>query len=225
MNWRHAAAELALIVLGVTIALAASSWYEGRQRHQDEVALLSEIRTTLAEDLAGVSAGYETIRRVSRDLGTLEELLDGDTFDWGDADHRRLLSSLERFTQVVFRTGPFETLKARGLDLVSNQPLRVALTSLYDDELPTLQLSAEIDQRLSRDRVLPYLLDNFELTAEGWTPIPGRLQTARSVGITLARYRSGTLVTYFLPSFERAIALINSALAEIDSELDDIGIS
>jgi hypothetical protein len=39
-NWRYAVGEVVLIVVGVTIGLAASSWYEGRQERRDELLVL-----------------------------------------------------------------------------------------------------------------------------------------------------------------------------------------
>ena len=218
MNWRHAAAELVLIVLGVTIALAASSWYEGRQRLRDETALLEELSGTLSEDLEGVSAALNTMRGVNQDMRTLVELFESDEFDPEDREHRRLIGSLARFTQVRIRTGPFETLKARGLDLVSSRTLRVRLMSLYDDEFPILQEQTEIDQRLSREWILPYQVEHFDLKQEGWLLKPQHLQEARTMGATLGRYRYQTLERFYLPAFERNVALMTDALAEIEAE-------
>ena len=39
-NWKDALGEVVLIVIGVTIALAANSWYEDRQERRDEVLVL-----------------------------------------------------------------------------------------------------------------------------------------------------------------------------------------
>ena len=113
------------------------------------------------------------------------------------------MRSLGRFTQVMIRYGPFEILKARGLGLISNQSLRVSLTSLYEDQLTELQSNTEIDRRLSRDRILPFQLDHFEIDEQGnWVLRQGEAE-ARSLGTTLARYRAQTLVRFYLPSFER----------------------
>ena len=50
-NWRYAIGEVVLIVVGVSIALAASSWYENRQLRGDEFAALAQLQATLREDL------------------------------------------------------------------------------------------------------------------------------------------------------------------------------
>jgi hypothetical protein len=51
MNWRNAIGEVLLIVIGVSIALAANSWYEDRQKREEERAILAQIRQTLELDL------------------------------------------------------------------------------------------------------------------------------------------------------------------------------
>ena len=124
-----------------------------------------------------------------------------------------------RFTQLRVRYGPFETLKARGVDLISSQSLRISLTTLYEDELPRLQSAADLDQRLSRDRILPFLLDHFELDENNnWLLRRGEAE-ARSLGVSIARYRAQTLDRFYLRYYREAIEMINVTLAEIDREL------
>ncbi len=46
---------------------------------------------------------------------------------------------------------------------------------------------------------------------------------ARSLGLTLARYRSNSLVRFFLPSFETTSELMKKTLDEIDADLRALG--
>ena len=63
------------------------------------------------------------------------------------------------------------------------------------------------------------MLEHFDLdAANNWIARPGVPQ-ARSLGVTLARYRSQTLVRFYLPSFAITMALMRETLAEIDAEL------
>jgi hypothetical protein len=54
-NWRYAIGEILLIVVDVSIALAASSWYEGRLERRNEVMVLQQLRQTLSEDLEDIN--------------------------------------------------------------------------------------------------------------------------------------------------------------------------
>ncbi len=136
-----------------------------------------------------------------------------------DPDHQAGMQALMRFTHLNLRFGPFETLKVRGLDLISDRDLRVALTSLYEDRLPALIENADIDQRLSRDRILPFMLEHFELDEDMNWLLAGDEPEARSGGATLARYREETLVRFYLRSYVDAITLMEETLARIDEVL------
>lgn len=67
-NWRYAVGEVFLIVVGVTIALAASSWYEERQERRDQVLVLQQLRQTLSEDLQDINMKWEVTRQRERNL-------------------------------------------------------------------------------------------------------------------------------------------------------------
>jgi hypothetical protein len=69
MNWAYALGEVLLIVVGVSIALAASSWYNNWKDRLDEHMFISRLHedTQLAEDL--------TSRLRDRRLDTLQSLI------------------------------------------------------------------------------------------------------------------------------------------------------
>jgi len=87
-NWRYALGEIFLIVVGVTIALAASSWYEGRKDRIDEQLFISRLHEDiqLAEEL--------TSRVRDRRLGLLKSLIDASDVIYGRAG-RKILNDIE----------------------------------------------------------------------------------------------------------------------------------
>lgn len=69
LDWKHALGEVALIVIGVTIAMAAGSWYEDRLDMKDEQLFLSRLHNDLA-------FGDELASRVrDRRVNTLDTLI------------------------------------------------------------------------------------------------------------------------------------------------------
>ena len=215
--WLRVFVEGVVIVVSILLAFGLQAWWDGVQLRQDERALLTELRTTLGEDLAGVVQAFDTITVVSENLSVAAERFESGDLRSIDREHQDAMASLGRFTQVMIRYGSFETLKARGLGLISNQSLRTSLTSLYEDLLTELQSNTEINQRLSRDHILPFWLDHFEMDEHGnWLLRQGEAE-ARSIGMTLARYRAQSLVRFYLPSFEQVIELMNQTLAEIEN--------
>ncbi len=70
MNWKYAFGEVLLIVVGVSIALAASSWYENRQLRGVEISALAQLQATLREDLDRITGRYDTIGRVNQGIAS-----------------------------------------------------------------------------------------------------------------------------------------------------------
>jgi hypothetical protein len=217
-NWRYTIGEVVLIVVGVSIALAASSWYETRQLRGDEYAALQQLQVTLGEDLDRITIAKDTIIRVNQRIESFVEHVQEGQLEQGEITTG--IKSIGRFVTLNLRYGPYETLKARGIGLISDRSLRVKITSLYEDEIPSMVENSQIDRRLSRDRVLPFVLEWFWLDASGdWVPKEAPAAKWHNDLVTLGRYRAGTLTEFYLPSFERTIELMREVLAEIDAEL------
>lgn len=70
-DWKYAIGEVALIVIGITIALAANSWYEGQKDLRDERVLLRQMHQTLKEDLEELSQRSVTMQQVEREIAAL----------------------------------------------------------------------------------------------------------------------------------------------------------
>jgi hypothetical protein len=217
-NWKHALGEIMLIVVGVSIALAASSWYENRQLRVDEIAALAQLQATLREDLDKITIQYDTMGRVNQGIASFVEHVE--TGQLKQAEITAGIDSIQRFVTLTLRYGPYESLKARGMDLISDESLRVKITSLYEDEILNLVEDSLIDRRLVRDRQLPSILKSFWLDASAdWILKETSAASWQRDLATLGRYRARTLNGYYLPSFERTMSLMREVLAEIEAEL------
>ena len=75
-NWRYAVGEVVLIVVGVTIALAGTSWYEGRQERRDEILVLQQLRQTLSEDIVEIESIWESTRQREQNIMALLDHLE-----------------------------------------------------------------------------------------------------------------------------------------------------
>ena len=218
VNWKYGIGEIFLIVAGVSIALAASSWYENRQLRNDEFAALAQLKATLTDDLESLAIQYDTLANVNQGILSFVEQIEN-----GEIEQAQITNGVRftgRFLTLNLRYGPYETLKARGLGLVSDESLRLKITSLYEDEIPNLVEDSVIDRHLSRDRVLPSILEWFRLDAsDDWILRDTAGTEWRSELVTLARYRAGTLTGFYLPSFERTMNLMKEVSAEIEAEL------
>ncbi len=218
-NWKYAIGEVALIVVGITIALAANSWYVERKDLRDERVLLQQMQQTLREDLEELSRRSMIMQQVEQDVAALlNHLEEGKPYsdDLGEYFH-----SLDRFSGVRMRLAPFEALKARGLELISNDSLRMQLISLYEDEFPELKNSNNFSRIFAQETVVPYLMMNFrQVDSLDWIPYDYEQVRLDGYLANMCRSRLSRLRNFVLPNFESTTATISEILVAIEQELD-----
>lgn len=136
LDWRAAAGEVALVVVGVLIALAVDAWWEGRGDRERERAylrqLLSDVRATEERLEESISRDSVTVARVTRFM------------DAAHAFHRRAepgraappADSLvewgaTEYAQFVPLTGTYTALvEGDGLRLLRSDSLRFQVIAL-----------------------------------------------------------------------------------------------
>lgn len=166
VSWKHALGEVVLIFVGITLALALNSWANDRDRRSEQVFLLHQIRDSLTTDEADFEevigyalSGDQLIREVER-------LLD-ERLPYSDEVFEALGFILLTNNAPKITTGAYESLKSRGLDLISNVELRTRLVELHED------VRAEVDTQnaLLRDLTMEmwgtFGRERFVMRSEG----------------------------------------------------------
>jgi hypothetical protein len=132
MNWKYALGELCLIVLGVSIAMAAGVLYEERQDRLDEQAFLTRLHADilLAEELSN--------RVRDRRLEALASLLEASKVVNGQSE-RTILSDAQctaiagssSFNISLSDLPSFSELASTGrIEILQNTDLRISLVGL-----------------------------------------------------------------------------------------------
>jgi hypothetical protein len=130
LNWRRAFAEVALIFVGITLALLFDNWNQDRKERELELQLLSEVR----DDLVETRVDLETdIRNSERRLATWRDLtaalLDDAPLDerWASEFWGTMGASV-----LVAKTSGYRSLTSQGLGIVSEPQVRKAITDFYE---------------------------------------------------------------------------------------------
>ncbi len=172
-SWRAVLGELLLIFVGISLALFVENWSEERQERVKERVVLSQILTDIRATRLNVTRGG-TLPNTGLPTGNLPGA------EAGQAAHRRImqtlygsgsvdLDSIALDFDIVVNTGSplfvqtagYESLKSIGVDLLSNDSLRVNLTSFFDVTLPRIA-KVETYFRESREQFLaPYVFEHF----------------------------------------------------------------
>ncbi len=230
-NWRYAVGEVFLIVVGVTIALAGTSWYEGRQERRDESLVLQQLRQTLQKDLQDINVTWDMTRQREQKISALLDHLESDRPY--EATLARNFQSLFGWRIVRITTAPFEALKIRGYRLISNADLRDKLISLYEDHYAKLEYNSFLDRDFAIEKIQPYFFSNFIVRtgesndADGgtdvWVPKDFEKMKAEFYIANLCRHRADILRRFVLRDYENTTGAISEILDIITQQLADAG--
>lgn len=158
--FKYAIGEIALVVIGILIALQINTWNEDRKTRARESKLLTELRTNLQINIQNLE---NDIRNQKKSTKTIDYLLD-------HLDrHRPYLDSLGYYfaqadfaPDVVLSASAFETLKSVGLELIHTDSLRSAIINLFEIHYPTLmQETRRLEDQIWPAVVVPMYQKHF----------------------------------------------------------------
>ena len=219
-NWKYAFSEILLIVIGVTIALAGTAWYEERGHRIEEISVLQQLRETLEEDLQDVIGYKSGIDEIEQNIRGLIIHIESDQPYTEELDY--YFGSLASWRSTTIRMAPFETLKSGGFELISSETLRKKLIAFYEDTYPTLQSNSGIDRDFVRQKVWAYFFENFyrpDLDSRRWSPVDYEMVRKEPYVLNLCKWRVRSLNRFLRGDFETAITQIRELLNEIEVEI------
>ena len=227
-DWRYAIGEVILIVIGVSLALAATSWYERKLDRRDEILILEQLRQTLNDDLQNIDATWEMTRNRERAISSLLEHLESTNPYTPELAPK--FQALFGWRTVRLKTAPFEALKAQAYTVISNVELRHALMSFYEDHYARLEYNSFLDRDLAIGRIQPYFFEHFvldlgtetdvDLGAQSWTPKDYHHIKADSYIANMCRYRADILRRFVLRDYEHTTTAMREILDLLAAELD-----
>ncbi|WP_445386499.1 DUF6090 family protein [Robiginitalea sp. IMCC44478] len=126
----YATGEILLVVIGILIALQINNWNESEKDRAFEKEMLSEVQSALEADQAYFN---RMIRRLQNADSTAQKFFQAIAHDSVFSDELKFTYNwLFTGIQYEFNPGPYEAIKASGLDRLSNKTLRNRLISFYD---------------------------------------------------------------------------------------------
>jgi hypothetical protein len=130
--FRYAVGEIALVVIGILIALSINNWNEDRKLMVIERDMLKNLKVGMQGDINDIEDNIE-----GHNLGLKSQNI---IIDWleNDLPYSDSLCShfagTNRFTVFVSDRSSFETLKIKGLNLISSDSLRDRISYLYESK-------------------------------------------------------------------------------------------
>ena len=154
----YAIGEIALVVIGILIALQINLWNEDRKGRRLEHSTLQELHTTLVSEVQFFENLIETQLKLARSSGDLLDHLN---------QQRQYTPKLDtmwergiRYYTVEFNNAAYELLQSRGIDLIRNADLRNMIVQHYNNDQSKLKRRLEIAHKNS-DEFMAYAFDRL----------------------------------------------------------------
>ena len=127
---KYALGEIVLVMIGILLALQINNWNNDRIERKLETNILSEILVNLEKDVINLNSKIELNEKHMVFNATVLEHLEQKTplTDSLRLSYRRLIGR-GTFEPI---TVAYENLKSKGIDLIHNDSLRIAISELYD---------------------------------------------------------------------------------------------
>ncbi|MDH3247077.1 MAG: DUF6090 family protein [Saprospiraceae bacterium] len=172
----YAIGEIALVVIGILIALQINNLNEERKAFKFENQLLIEMRTSIKHDREQIdlflNKNEAHINSCQIILDHLEQNLPyHDSLPFWETNY---------WWQLNLRQTAFETAKAYGLQFIEDDSLRSLLTLIYENDVKFID---DLDNRMSlyqHSTVEPYLLELFTSIGTGSDMIPHDFESLRT---------------------------------------------
>ena len=162
----YAIGEIVLVVIGILIALQINNWNENKAKTEKEIFHLKNISSNLEMDLNNeIINGIEyTERQMSA-----YELLKSDFYEkdklTNDSIRKLFFQNLNQW-DLVLNTVAFENLKSSGMDLISNDSIKIQILTLYGTDYKYIErLHYEIT-KFHSEGVTTIMADNVNMWNE-----------------------------------------------------------
>ena len=157
----YAVGEILLLVIGILIAVQLNNRNEFKQQKRLELQTLKEIRGSITANLAELnllSAQHQSQIEYFQHLMTHME----QDLPYHDSLETKMSAIFGWYTPL-FDYAPYETLKTRGVELISNDTIKRNIIAVYEKVLFRITDGLEkFESGNSTAVVLPYFAKNFE---------------------------------------------------------------
>lgn len=169
LSWRYAIGEVILIFVGITIAISFNNWNENQKQQKIEIKSLEEINNAIHQDLLDIE---ENIFGFSHRVKLYKQLINHIENDLPLNDSlQKNLPYLQGVTTFLANTGPYETLKSRGLDTIENDSIRLKISLYYDFEYEKIQTNEKRHYEHHMNYLKPMMMKHFDLSDYRLIPI------------------------------------------------------
>lgn len=142
-HWFSYVLDTIVVIVGILIALAVNNWNTDRINKEVEHSTLIEILNGLQQDLEDIDSNLSGHHKALRACKFWRRVINNEKANTDSTEF--YYHVLTRDYVTIFNKSGYESLKSRGLDLITNDSLRIEIISLY--EIPYYYLNENEEER------------------------------------------------------------------------------
>ncbi len=135
--FKYAIGEIIIVVIGILIALQINNWNENKKNKAIEIQLLTQMKSDLKTNLSDVKFNLRIQDTVVSSAKLLIKHMES-IKPYHDSLARHF-SKTFAWTHIVINQGAYETVKSKGVDIISNITLRDKILNLFEGNLDFVQ--------------------------------------------------------------------------------------
>jgi hypothetical protein len=136
----YAIGEIALVVIGILIALQINNWNEWRKDRKTELEVLQELNETLLRNTEELKSNIELTSTANQSRDLIIALFSQKS-SYSDTLGRHFFRSGLISDQSVLDHSGYEMLKNEGFDLIRSASLRKQIVNLFEIDYVDLQIN------------------------------------------------------------------------------------
>ncbi len=164
----YAIGEIALVMIGILLALQVNNWNEEKKVNVQELTILKELKLSLELNKNILN---------NRIINSQDKILRGGLL----REHLKKIKSYNDTLKGFFSIptydistslsyASFDNTKNQGLQIIKNNELRLELIKLFDEEFKNIEALGENSSALLTNTIAPFLQKHFEYTNSGLEP-------------------------------------------------------
>jgi len=166
----YALGEIALVVIGILIALSLNNGNDLKKKVQREKILLKELVANLETNIKNLQKDVDT-QTIS--YGSILYVIDHMEQKRGFFDSLpKVLQNANFAPDVILASSSYETLKSSGLELIKKDTVRRTIFNLFEVVYPNLmQETKRLEDQLWPSLVMPLYQKHMRNVNDTWVPV------------------------------------------------------
>ena len=160
---KYAIGEIALVVIGILIALQINNWNEDRKTTKQEIKILNDLKNDLETNLNEISETYNvTSQRQMSSALILDYFKNAKPVD---DSLKKAFEMLEQDVLFNISNTSYKFIESQGINSLSNDSLRIRVTEMYERHLANIVTRENMNRQIVDRELIPLMQEHFVSTA------------------------------------------------------------